>query len=266
MSVTALFLGGWAAAALVMTLAWAHQQRTHGATAVDVCWAAGMGGLAIAAALLAGGDPARRTLVALLGGLWSARLAGFLYRNRVRGHAGEDARYRRLRAAFGRHAGAGFLAFYQGQALATALFALPFLACAQAQAPLSGPAAIAALLVWALAVGGESLADRQLARWRAEPAHRGRTCRTGLWAWSRHPNYFFEWLHWWTYPLLALGSEAFWPTLAGPLLMYATLHYATGIPHTERQALAHRGADYAAYQREVPEFFPRPPRPPERGA
>ena len=156
MSVTALFLGGWAAAALVMTLAWAHQQRTHDATAVDVCWAAGMGGLAIAAALLAGGDPARRTLVALLGGLWSARLAGFLYRNRVRGHAGEDARYRRLRAAFGRHAGAGFLAFYQGQALATALFALPFLACAQAQAPLQRIV---------------DVADRQAAHWRSAPGY-----------------------------------------------------------------------------------------------
>lgn len=255
-----LFLGGWAAAALAMMLAWAWQQRTHDATAVDVCWAAGMGALAIAYALLADGDAVRRTLVALLGGLWSARLAGFLYLNRLRGHAGEDARYQRLRAAFGRHAGAGFLAFYQMQAFATALFALPFLACAQAAAPLSWPAALAALLVWMLALGGETLADHQLARWRADPLHQGRSCRSGLWAWSRHPNYFCEWLHWWTYPLLALGSDAFWLTLSGPLLMYATLHYATGIPYTERQALARRGADYAAYQREVPEFFPRPPR------
>lgn len=255
-----LFLAGWALAAAAMTLAWAWQQRTHDATAVDVVWAAGMGVLAIGYALAADGDVARRTLTALCAGLWSARLAGFLYRTRLRGHAGEDARYRRLRTAFGAHAGIGFFAFYQAQALATALFALPFLACAQAAAPLSWPAALAALLVWGLALGGEALADQQLARWRADPATQGRTCRRGLWGWSRHPNYFCEWLHWWTYPLLALGSAAFWPTLAGPLLMYLTLHYATGIPHTERQALARRGEDYAAYRREVPAFFPRPPR------
>lgn len=255
----ALWLAGWAAAALAMTLAWAHQQRTGNANAVDAVWAAGMGVLALGYALAGDGDPARRVLTALGGGLWAARLAGFLYLNRVRGHA-EDARYRRLRAAFGAHAATGFFGFYQVQALATALFAVPFLACAQAEAPLAWPAALAAAAVWLAAVGGEALADRQLARWRADPANEGRTCRAGLWAWSRHPNYFCEWLHWWTYPLLALGSAAFWPTLAGPLLMYATLHYATGIPHTERQALARRGADYAAYQRAVPKFFPRPPR------
>ena len=110
--------------------------------------------------------------------------------------------------------------------------------------------------VWLLAVGGEVLADRQLAVWRANPAHRGRVCRAGLWRYSRHPNYFFEWLHWWSYPLLAWGSPEWQLTLLGPALMLYTLLKVTGIPYTEQQALASRGDDYRAYQHSTSAFIP----------
>jgi steroid 5-alpha reductase family enzyme len=112
------------------------------------------------------------------------------------------------------------------------------------------------VLIWAVAVGGETLADRQLAAWRAAPANDGRTCRSGLWRYSRHPNYFFEWLHWWTYIPLAWGSPWWWLTLLGQALMLFTLFKVTGIPHTERQALASRGEDYRAYQRSTSVFIP----------
>jgi hypothetical protein len=88
------------------------------------------------------------------------------------------------------------------------------------------------------------------------PANRGRTCRAGLWRYSRHPNYFFEWLHWWSYPLLAWGSPEWWLTLLGPALMLYTLLKVTGIPYTEQQALASRGDDYRAYQRSTSALFP----------
>ena len=64
--------------------------------------------------------------------------------------------------------------------------------------------------IWGISLVGESLADAQLARFRANPANRGLTCRAGLWRYSRHPNYFFEWLHWLTYVALAAGSPIFW--------------------------------------------------------
>jgi steroid 5-alpha reductase family enzyme len=119
---------------------------------------------------------------------------------------------------------------------------------------------VAAVATWLVAVGGEWLADRQLAAFRADPGNRGRTCRAGLWAWSRHPNYFFEWLHWFAYLWLAIGSRLWWLALTGPVVMLLFLYRVSGIPWTEAQSLRSRGEDYARYQREVSAFFPRPPR------
>ena len=110
--------------------------------------------------------------------------------------------------------------------------------------------------VWLIAVGGESVADRQLARWRAQPDNRGKTCRAGLWRLSRHPNYFFEWIHWWAYVCLAIGTPWVWVALAGPVVMLLFLYKITGIPYTEARALASRGEDYARYQRTTSAFIP----------
>ena len=106
-----------------------------------------------------------------------------------------------------------------------------------------------------------SLADRQLSAFKADPANRGRTCRQGLWRWSRHPNYFFEWVHWLAYVPLAWGSS-WWPaTLLAPAIMLYLVTKVTGIPPTEAQSLRSRGEDYADYQRTTSAFFPWPPRP-----
>jgi len=250
-----LFLLGWAAAALLMLLAWAVQSRTQDAGIVDFTWAAGVGLLALGYGLLTDGDPLRRLIVAILGGGWAFRLAGYILVNRLIGKP-EDGRYQRLRAHWHEHTQLKFFGFFQAQALLIAIFAIPFLIVALTPAPLPLPALLAAIAVWLLAVGGEALADRQLAVWRADPAHRGRTCRAGLWRYSRHPNYFFEWLHWWSYPLLAWGSPEWWLTLLGPALMLYTLLKVTGIPYTEQQALASRGDDYRAYQRSTSAFIP----------
>ncbi len=82
----------------------------------------------------------------------------------------------------------------------------------------------------------------------------------GLWRYSRHPNYFFEWLHWFTYVLLAVGSPLWWLAWSGPLVMYLFLRYLSGVPFTEKQALRSRGEDYRDYQRSTPMFFPWFPR------
>ena len=78
----------------------------------------------------------------------------------------------------------------------------------------------------------------------------------GLWRYSRHPNYFFEWLHWFAYVCLAVGSPLGWLAWSGPLLMYMFLRWISGIPWTEAQALRTRGDDYRAYQRDTPMLFP----------
>jgi len=250
-----LFLAGWALAALLMLLAWVVQWRTADAGIVDVAWAAGLGLLAVSYALLADGDPLRRMLMAIMAGGWSFRLAGYLLVNRVIGRP-EDGRYQRLRAHWREYTQLKFLGFFQAQALLTAIFAIPFLIVALTPERPPLLAALVAVALWLLAVGGEALADRQLAAWRANPVNYGRTCRAGLWRYSRHPNYFFEWLHWWSYPLLAWGSPEWWLTLLGPALMLYTLLKVTGIPYTEQQALASRGDDYRAYQRSTSAFVP----------
>ena len=86
--------------------------------------------------------------------------------------------------------------------------------------------------------------------------NRGRICDVGLWRYSRHPNYFFEWLHWFAYVLLAIGSPIAWLAWAGPLVMYVFLRWISGIPYTEAQALRTRGEDYRDYQRTTPMLFP----------
>ncbi len=240
-----------------MVLAWLRQRATRNAGIVDVVWAASMAASAVAYALIAPGAWPVRVAVALLGGIWGLRLFAFL-RHRV-GSEAEDGRYAYLRQHWNDAQGK-FLAFFIAQAGFTALLSLPFLAASwNAQLPPLW-AWIAAGLIWIVSVDGEAVADRQLARFRADPANRGRTCRVGLWRYSRHPNYFFEWLHWFAYPLLAIGSPIAWLAWTGPVLMLAFLYRLTGIPFTEAQALRSRGDDYRDYQRTTSAFIPWFPR------
>jgi steroid 5-alpha reductase family enzyme len=259
----ALLLYGWLLMAAVMALLWLVQKIRQDASVVDVAWSAGLGILAVFYALTADGYPPRRLLLALLAGLWAFRLAVYLFFNRVWGKT-EDGRYQTLRHQWGERAQPYFFIFFQAQALLEVIFSVPFLVVtANPRTAFSGWE-WAGVCVWLIAVAGESLADRQLARFRANPRNRGKTCREGLWRYSRHPNYFFEWLHWWTYVLMAMGTPSWWLTLVGPALMLYLLFKVTGIPATEAQALASRGEDYRAYQRTTSAFIPWFPK--EEGA
>jgi steroid 5-alpha reductase family enzyme len=241
---------------ILMIFGWRWQRRRQNAGIVDVIWAAGLAIAAVLGALLSSGALMPRLLVGACGGLWGARLAGHLWQ-RVSGES-EDGRYRALREHW-----AGdqrkFFGFFQFQALLVALFAVPFVMAGGN--PTVSPAWLAAgVALFCLSVGGEWLADAQLARFRADPAHRGRTCRSGLWRYSRHPNYFFEWLHWFTYVAFAIGAPQGWLALGGPLVMYLFLRFVSGIPYTEAQALRTRGDDYREYQRTTSLLFPWPPK------
>jgi len=240
-------------AAVVMTGGWQWQRRRENAGIVDVLWSACVGGSAVVLAWLGDGAWQARTTLAVLGGLWGARLALHLW-HRVR-HEPEDGRYRHLRAHWQGHQGKFFL-FFMAQALLVVLFALPFAAAARSPQHTAWPWIALAVAIWIASVAGEAIADRQLARFRADPANRGRTCRAGLWRYSRHPNYFFEWLHWFAYIALAVGSPWVWLAWSGPVVMYVFLRFISGIPYTEAQALRTRREDYRDYQRTTPMLFP----------
>jgi steroid 5-alpha reductase family enzyme len=246
----------WGLAAVLMTGGWLWQRSYRNAGIVDVLWTFGIGGGALLYAALLDGAPLPRALLGILAGLWSLRL-GLHLAARVFSEP-EDGRYRQLREHWHGHQGKMFLMF-QFQALLIVSFSIPFLAVASNQV-VSASWTAAGIAVWAASIAGESVADRQLARFRADPQNRGRTCRAGLWRYSRHPNYFFEWLHWFTYVALAAGSRLFWLSLVGPAIMYVFLRWISGIPFTEAQALRTRGEDYRRYQQSTPMLFPWFPR------
>ncbi len=238
----------------VMLGVWLVELRTRNAGWVDAAWAGSLGSIGIGYGLLLDATPYRRLLVAALIACWSLRLTWVIVR-RVRKHREEDPRYQRLRARAGARAHAWFFGFFQIQALAGAVLSLCLLTAMFNPAPLATPWTWMAVICFAIALAGESLADAQLARFRANPAHRGATCRIGLWRYSRHPNYFFEWMHWWTYALLSIGYSAGWWSLLTPLLMLYFLVKVTGLPETERHAASSR-SDYADYQKTVSPFIP----------
>ncbi len=100
-------------------------------------------------------------------------------------------------------------------------------------------------------------------RFASTPGNKGKICEAGLWGWSRHPNYFFEWLIWVAYALFAIAGFGWgwgWLAWLGPLIMYGVLVYASGIPPTEEHMLKSRGDAFRDYQRRVSKFFPLPPK------
>jgi steroid 5-alpha reductase family enzyme len=237
----------------LMTLGWHWQRRHSNAGIVDVLWSIGVGLGAVLMALTGGGAAIPRTVLAILGDLWATRLTLHLWR-RVRSED-EDGRYRQLRLHW-RGSQWNFFLFFQFQALLVLLFALPFVAVAQNPTHGVTPAMMLGVAIWIVGVAGESIADRQLARFRHQPLHSGRTCREGLWRYSRHPNYFFEWLHWFAYVALAWGSPLALLAWSGPIVMYVFLRWISGVTYTEVQALRTRGDDYREYQRTTPMLIP----------
>ncbi len=252
------FLGlCWIVSAVVMTLVWMISMRVCNLGYVDVAWAGLLALCALLAGALAPGAELPRGLVALFGSVWGARLSLHLLTRVL--HEAEDGRYQDLRARWG-DSPLRYFAFFQAQAVVVVLFSIPFFAAAAHPGFSSLALPLAAVAVWLVSVTGEAVADRQLARFRADPEHRGKTCRVGLWSWSRHPNYFFEWLQWFAYVLLATGGPLFGWSLVGPVVMLLFLYRVSGIPWTEAQSLRSRGDDYRRYQREVSAFIPMPPR------
>ncbi|MBS0295802.1 MAG: DUF1295 domain-containing protein [Proteobacteria bacterium] len=249
----------------VMAAAWAWQALARDTGWVDVFWTFGTGAAGAAAALwpLENWEQPtpRQWLVAAMAVVWSLRLGGYIA-VRVAGGHDEDARYKALREKWGKAYNARLFGFVLIQAPVSAILALAIALAARAPEAGLGPRDLAAVAIWLIAVGGESLADGQMKRFKADPANKGGICDRGLWAWSRHPNYFFEWLLWLAYPAIALepSQPVTWLSLGAPLVMFLILRFATGVPPLERSMLASRGDAFRAYQARTSAFFPLPPR------
>jgi steroid 5-alpha reductase family enzyme len=248
-----------------MAFAWLVQSRTRNASWVDAIWtfSSGIGGAAYA--LLAGGHGApfwRCGIIAALALAWCFRLGLYIVGRAATGH--EDPRYTALRGDWGAQYEGRMFAFLQLQALIAWLLALTIWFAARNPIHHIRPLDVAGLAIILLSVVGEMTADNQLKSFRAKPANKGRICDSGLWSWSRHPNYFFEWLGWVGYLLFALNFSGRydwgWCAVIGPAMMYWLLVYVSGVPPVEKAMAQSRGAAFAAYCRRVSKFFPRPPK------
>lgn len=248
----------------IMAVAWYVQKRTGHTGWIDVSWTFGVGivgALGSLAPLTANHAPsARQILVAILIALWSLRLGGhILVRTR---EVGDDPRYREWIRQWGAKADMRMFLQLQSQAVVGLILTVSVALAAHAPSPnlrLTDWLGIT-LLIGALA--GEALSDWQLRRFKADPDNRGKICETGLWRLSRHPNYFFEWLCWLAYPLIAIdltgANPLGWIALLAPACMYWVLVYVSGIPPLEEHMLRTRGDQFRAVQARTRPFFPLP--------
>jgi len=250
-----LALVGFGIVAATMFALWLVHLRIRNAAIVDVGWAAGLAMLAIFYAVEGSGYFARKWAIAAMAGFWGLRLAVYLLFSRVAGKS-EEGRYVQLRREWKTNLPLRFLFFFEFQALLTVVLSLPFLLAGLSPgAPLGRLEKIGAA-IWLVSICGEAVADFQLNRFRKNPANKGKTYRRGLWGYSRHPNYFFEWMIWVSYAIFGLGWPWGWLGMISPAMMLYFLLGTTGIAATEAQALRTRGGEYRAYQRTTSTFIP----------
>jgi steroid 5-alpha reductase family enzyme len=252
-----LLLTVWSVSVFIMGLLWAVQLKTQNAGIVDVAWSFLTPLVACALILFdTSPDSTRQYIILMLAVVWGFRLGAYLY-GRVM-HEVEDGRYRHMRKASGRYAAPVMFVFFQVQATWTLLFAMPFWAAAQNTSEGLSLLDVLGISIWLISIAGEVISDRQLAAFRMNPTNKGKVCQVGLWQYSRHPNYFFEWLHWWAYVLIGFGSAYWWLTWLGLVVMFVFITRITGIPYTEQQSLRSRGQAYVDYQNSTNAFFPFP--------
>ena len=252
---------------VVMTAAWVTQRVTGNAGWSDAFWSFGVGlagvGLALVPVMGADWPSGRQLLVAVAAGVWSIRLGSHIA---ARSHGSEeDARYAAFRKEWGADFQLRLFVFLMIQAAAGWFLCLSILAAAQNPRMGLGVQDAVAVAVILVAIFGEAIADRQLQRFRGRPnAIAGAVCQDGLWAWSRHPNYFFEWLGWLAYPIFAIDLGGGYPfgfvALTGPAFIYWLLVHVSGIPPLEAHMMRSRPDAFARYRERVPAFFPWPPR------
>jgi len=256
-------LGLWGLLAVFMAFAWLIQQRTGNSGWVDTVWTFGVGvtGIAGATAAFSISDlTLRMLLLSALVFVWAARLAGHITLRTTQ--ISDDPRYKKLREKWGAAAPRNMFWLLQAQALLSVPIVLSITLSAWNPAPLFTPMDLGALALFCIAIAGSALSDFQLTQFKQRNHGTGKVCDTGLWAWSRHPNYFFEWLIWLSLALFALDLSGNWPlgyiAIAGPVCMYWLLRYVSGVPPLEAHMVARYGDAYATYQRTTSVFFPLP--------
>jgi steroid 5-alpha reductase family enzyme len=251
------FLATLIAISLFMFAFWLASVALRDVSIVDIGW--GLGFVVVTwVAHSAGDGGARSTLQAVLVTIWGVRLGGYLlWRNWGRE---EDYRYRAMRKRAGpAYTWLSIVTVFGLQGVLMYVVSLPVQVVQASAAQTLGIVDFIALAMFLIGFGFEAAGDVQLARFKADPSNDGNVMDRGVWAWTRHPNYFGDALQWWAFGLFALATPGAAWTLIGPALMTFLLLRVSGVRLRER-GLRKRKQGYGDYSDRVPAFLPRPPR------
>ncbi|WP_295673267.1 DUF1295 domain-containing protein [uncultured Mucilaginibacter sp.] len=244
------------ACCIIMFLVWIWSLRIKNAGVVDIFWSYNFPVIAIILLLLAPGFETRKLLLCGMVIVAGGRLGTHLAVRVLKYLRQEEPRYAQIRKDWGKNAEVKMAFFFQAQALSNVLLAVPFFIITLNTTPQLGALEYAGAALWLISVIGEATADAQLAAFKKDSANKGKVCDTGLWGYSRHPNYFFEWLMWVSYFVFALGSPYGYLAIISPAIILYLLLKVTGIPTTEEQSLRTKGEAFKKYQQKTGAFVP----------
>jgi steroid 5-alpha reductase family enzyme len=250
-----LYLLSFAAIIAFMLIIWLVSVRLTDASIVDIFWGAGFVYLAVIYFFFTDGLIERKLLLVVLVGIWGLRLSIHIFR-RNRGK-GEDPRYQAWRKQYGeKYWWFSFFQVYLLQGTLLWIISLPILAAMNGTAPLNIWDGLGVLL-WGIGFFFEAVGDRQLAEFKANPANKGKVMNKGLWAYTRHPNYFGDSTIWWGHYLIALAPGGWW-TIFSPIIMTTLLMRVSGVALLEKSMEKRPG--YKEYIESTSAFFPLPPK------
>jgi steroid 5-alpha reductase family enzyme len=250
-----LYLLSFAAIIAFMLVIWLVSVRLTDASIVDIFWGIGFVYLAVIYFFFTDGIVERKLLLLILVGIWGLRLSIHIFR---RNHGkGEDARYQAWRKQYGeKYWWFSFFQVYLLQGTLLWIISLPILAAMSGTAPLNIWDGLGALL-WGIGFFFEAVGDWQLAQFKADPANKGKVMNKGLWAYTRHPNYFGDSTIWWGHYFIALSTGGWW-TIFSPFIMTTLLVRVSGVALLEKSMEKRPG--YKEYIESTSAFFPLPPK------
>ncbi len=244
------------ACCVIMALVWLWSYQIKNAGVVDIFWSYNFPVIAIILYLYAPGYEPRKLLICSMVVVAGIRLGTHLALRVLKHLHEEEPRYAHIRKEWGKNAEPKMFGFFQMQGVSNVLLAIPFFIITLNTNPNITWIEFTGVVLWMISVMGEAIADTQLSNFKRNPANKGKVCDTGLWGYSRHPNYFFQWLMWVSYFVFALGSPYGYLAIVSPAIILYLLTKVTGIPTTEAQSLRSKGEAFKKYQEKVSVFVP----------
>ena len=255
-SIIILVVYSLVACCVIMFFVWLWSYRIGNAGVVDIFWSYNFPVIAFILLLFGPGFETRKLLFCGMVIIAGGRLGTHLAVRVLKHLRQEEPRYAQIRKEWGENAELKMALFFQMQALSNILLAVPFFIIILNTSPELNVFEYVGAAIWLISVLGEATADAELAAFKKNPANKGKVCDKGLWGYSRHPNYFFEWLMWVSYFVFALGSPSGYLAIISPAIILYLLLKVTGIPMTEEQSIRTKGDAFRKYQQQVSVFVP----------